>query len=242
MTATTVMPAMVLAAGRGERMRPLTDTVPKPLLEVGGKPLIAWHLERLAAAGFTKIVINTAYRGAQIEERIGDGSAFGLHVRYSREGEPALDTGGGIRHALPLLGPGPFMVVNGDVFTDYPFATLRKHGLQQGDLAHLVMVANPSQHPRGDFSLRDGRLGAEEEPRLTYSGIGLYRAELVAGEHPPRFPLAPLLVQAMQAGKVGGEFHDGQWDDIGTPARLQALNQRLAVGNRGGDSARVADG
>lgn len=221
------MPVMILAAGRGERMRPLTDALPKPLLEVAGRPLMAYHLERLATDGFRDVVVNLAYRGQQIEDWLGDGRRYGLRVCYSREGEAALETGGGIRHALPLLGPGPFMVINGDVFTDYPFAALRDRGLQAEALAHLVMVPNPPQHPRGDFALQGGRLLAEGEQKLTFSGIGLYRAALLAGEHPPKFPLAPLLVEAMSRGQVTGECFDGRWDDIGTPQRLHALSVQL---------------
>ncbi len=223
----TSMPVMIMAAGRGERMRPLTDALPKPLLDVAGKPLLAYHLERLAAAGFSQIIVNLAYKGELIEQWLGDGAAFGLRVRYSREGLQALETGGGIRHALPLLGPGPFMVINGDVFTDYPFAELQERGIETGDLAHLVMVPNPPQHPAGDFVLNNGRLAADKVDRVTYSGIGLYRAELLAGQSAKRFPLAPLLVTAMQAHRVSGELYAGLWDDIGTPQRLQALNARL---------------
>ena len=221
------MPVMIMAAGRGERMRPLTDDLPKPLLKVAGRPLLAYHLERLSAAGFENIIVNLAYRGAQIEEWLGDGSGFGLRVRYSREGADALETGGGIRHALPLLGPGPFMVVNGDVFTDYPFATLQALELAPKDLAHLVMVTNPPQHPDGDFVLDEGRLAMTGAAKFTYSGIAVFRAALVAGQRPARFPLAPLLKDAMQAGSVSGELYAGIWDDIGTPQRLQELNQRL---------------
>ncbi len=224
---TGAMPVMIMAAGRGERMRPLTDSRPKPLLEVAGKPLLAYHLERLADAGFSRVVVNLAYLGDQIETWLGDGSRFGMRVRYSREPEGALETGGGMRHALPLLGPGPFMVVNGDVWTDYPFVQLREFTLADKDLAHLVMVPNPPQHPEGDFVLNNGRLSQGDCERLTYSGIGVYRAELVAGERPDRFPLAPLLIQAMNQGRVSGECYRGGWDDIGTPARLEALAQRL---------------
>lgn len=233
---TASMPVMIMAAGRGERMRPLTDSLPKPLLDVAGKPLLAYHLERLASEGFRQVVINLSYRGRQIEEWLGDGRAFNLRVRYSREPEGALETGGGIRHALPLLGPGPFMVVNGDVFTDYPFASLAARRLQEKDLAHLVMVPNPPQHPTGDFVLGDERLSADGGSRLTYSGIGLFRAQLLTGDRPARFPLAPLLVEAMNSGRVSGECYAGVWDDVGTPQRLEALTQRLTVG-QGKDAA-----
>lgn len=221
------MKVMILAAGRGERMRPLTDETPKPLLQAGGRSLIEYHLQALAAAGLTDVVINLAHLGAQIESHLGDGTAHGLRIRYSREGDKGLETGGGIQHALPLLGPGPFMVINADVYTDYPYAQLAARGLSQADLAHLVMVPNPPQHPAGDFRLDDGRLSADGEPCLTFSGIGLYRAELVATEQGPAFPLAPLLREAMRAGRVSGEAHAGIWRDIGTPERLCALDAEL---------------
>lgn len=218
---------LILAAGRGERMRPLTDTMPKPLLAVAGKPLMAYHLERLAEAGFHDVVVNLAYRGRQIEDWLGKGEAFGLQVTYSHEGEEALETGGGIRHALPHFAPGPFLVINGDVFTDYPFSRLKSFELNDDALAHLVMVPNPPQHPDGDFELADGRLSLGDGDRLTFSGIGLYRPELLEGNHPRRFPLAPLLKSAMAERRVTGERYDGTWDDIGTPERLQALSDRL---------------
>jgi len=220
------MRAMILAAGRGNRMRPLTDLVPKPLLTVGGKPLIQYHIERLAAAGVREIVINHAHLGEQIEATLGDGSGLGLALRYSAEGEGrALETGGGIFKALPLLGPGPFLVVNADIWTDCPFAGL---SLRAGDLAHLVLVANPPQHPVGDFALDADRVRPDGEPRYTFSGVGLYRPELFAGCRPGAFPLAPLLRRAMDLDQVGGQFHAGEWFDIGTPQRLDALNRQLA--------------
>lgn len=221
------MRVLILAAGRGNRMRPLTDSRPKPLLQAGGKTLIEHHLLRLQSAGFDDIVINLAHLGAQIEQALGDGSRYGLRIRYSREGETGLETGGGIRHALPLLGPGPFMVVNGDVYSDYPFDRLRPQTLAAADLAHLVMVPNPPQHSDGDFVLRDGRVHDTAGERLTFSGIGLYRAELVVGGDEPAFPLAPLLRQAMRDGRVSGERYDGAWRDIGTPERLAALDAEL---------------
>ncbi|MDX1496282.1 MAG: nucleotidyltransferase family protein [Salinisphaeraceae bacterium] len=221
------MKVMILAAGRGKRMRPLTDKTPKPLLKVGGKALIEHHLERLKAAGFDDIVINLAHLGGQIEQALGNGQQYGLRIRYSREGEQGLETGGGIRHALPLLGPGPFMVVNGDVYTDFPFGQLSERGLAENDLAHLVMVPNPPQHLHGDFRLVSGRVMAEGEPRLTFSGIGLYRAELVAGIEEKAFALAPLLRDAMQVDRVSGELYNGDWRDIGTPERLAALDAEL---------------
>ena len=224
------MRAMILAAGRGERMRPLTDTCPKPLLEAGGKPLIVWHLERLRAAGFTEVAINLAHLGTMIEAALGDGSRFGLHIRYSREAE-ALETAGGIRQALPLLGDTPFLVVNGDVFCDADLAALRGAGTKlsaDGDLAHLLMVPNPEHHPAGDFHLADGRLRRDGPPRLTFSGIGIYHPALFA--HIPagsRAALGPLLREAMDAGRISGALHAGYWLDVGTPARLAELDRHL---------------
>ena len=216
--------AMILAAGRGERMRPLTDHTPKPLLMAGGKPLIVHHLERLSAAGYGRIVINHAHLGDRIEATLGDGSRWGLSIAYSAEGA-ALETGGGIFRALPLLGREPFLVINGDVWTDVDFAHL---DLPQGDLAHLVLVDNPPHHPAGDFVLRDGRVLADEGPRLTFSGIGVYHPALFAGCAGGAFPLAPLLRSAMAHDWVSGEHHRGRWLDIGTPARLQALDRILS--------------
>jgi MurNAc alpha-1-phosphate uridylyltransferase len=216
---------MILAAGRGERMRPLTDHTPKPLLEAGGKPLIVWHLERLAAAGFRQVVINHAHLGRQLEQALGDGARWGLDIRYSPEGEGrALETGGGIFRALPLLGEGPFLVVNGDIWTDVDFAGL---ALADDDLAHLVLVANPRHHPEGDFCLRAGRVSLAHGSRLTFSGVGVYRPALFAGCEPGAFPLAPLLRSAMEGGRVGGARHDGRWVDVGTPQRLAELDETL---------------
>ena len=214
---------MVLAAGRGERMRPLTDHTPKPLLEAGGQPLIAYHLTALARAGVREVVINHAHLGAQIEAALGDGAAYGLQIRYSPE-EAALETGGGIFRALPLLGPGPFIVVTGDVWTDLNLRHLR---LADDDLAHLVLVANPSHHPAGDFALAGDRVVPEVPVRLTFSGIGVYRAALFEGCAPGRFPLAPLLRPAIAAGRVSGELHSGRWTDVGTPERLAELDRAL---------------
>ncbi len=218
--------AMILAAGRGERLRPLTDTTPKPLLPVGGKPLIAWHLEKLAEAGFRRVVINHAHLGSQIEQAIGDGSRWGLEIRYSAEGEGrALETGGGICKALPLLEDERFLVVNGDVFTGLDYGRLQ---MPEGMLVHLVMVDNPPHNPRGDFRLdASGRLRAEGGPRLTFSGIGLYRAALFQGCRPRPFPLAPLLRREMAAGKVSGEHFRGFWLDVGTPERYRKLQEKL---------------
>jgi MurNAc alpha-1-phosphate uridylyltransferase len=220
------MKAMLLAAGRGERMRPLTDQCPKPLLPVAGKPLIAWHLERLAAAGFTEVVINLSWLGEQIAATLGDGARYGVSIAYSREPWPALETGGGIHNALPLLGTEPFLLVNGDVFTDVDFAALR---LASADLAQLVLVANPAHNTRGDFWLDAGRVVEQGGERLTYSGIALLRPELFAGAEPGRFPLLPWLVKAREAGRLGAQKHPGRWLDIGTPERLAELDAALTA-------------
>jgi MurNAc alpha-1-phosphate uridylyltransferase len=221
------MKAMILAAGRGERMRPLTDHTPKPLLPAGGKPLIVWHIERLAAAGFSELAINHAHLGRQIEAALGDGARWGVSIAYSDEGV-ALETAGGIANALALLGAEPFMVVNGDVYCDYDFARLKALNLGD-DLAHLVLVPNPEHHGKGDFSLEHGRVTDGGEHRFTFSGIGLYRPELFA-DIPPGTPakLAPLLRAAMAQGKVGGELFTGRWLDIGTPERLAELDAELS--------------
>ncbi|WP_295476191.1 N-acetylmuramate alpha-1-phosphate uridylyltransferase MurU [uncultured Pseudomonas sp.] len=220
------MKAMILAAGKGERMRPLTLTTPKPLVRVAGVPLIEYHLRALRVAGFTDVVINHAWLGQQIEDYLGDGQRLGLSIRYSPEGEP-LETGGGIHRALPLLGSEPFVVINGDVWTDYDFARLRG---QQSGLAHLVMIDNPAHHPEGDFCLLDGQL-RDDGPvgsRLTFSGISVLDPALFAGCQPGAFKLAPLLRQAMQAGQVSGEHFRGQWVDVGTHERLAEVEQLLA--------------
>jgi MurNAc alpha-1-phosphate uridylyltransferase len=220
------MKAMILAAGRGERMRPLTDHTPKPLLEVGGRPLIVWHLERLAAAGFREIVINHAHLGAQIETRLGNGSVWGLSIAYSAEGT-ALETAGGIVRALPLLGSAPFAVINGDIYTDFDFARL-PHALAPQRQAHLVLVDNPPQHAQGDFHLRGDSLTADDGPRLTFAGIAVYRPQAFAGVAPDRpARLAPLLQAMIAEGTVSAEHHRGIWHDIGTPERLHALDEQL---------------
>lgn len=218
------MKAMLLAAGRGERMRPLTDLTPKPLLQIAGRPLIAWHLARLAAAGIADVVINLSWLGEQIAAALGDGSRHGLRIHYSREPWPALETGGGIRQALPLLGDEPFVLVNGDVYTDVDFSALN---LSPGDLAQLVLVPNPVHHPRGDFHLAAGRITEQEGERLTYSGIALMHPDLLAHAEPGRFPLLPWLLKAREAGRLGGMRHDGLWIDVGTPERLADLDDRL---------------
>jgi len=212
--------ALIFAAGRGERMRPLTDTTPKPLLEIRGKRLIEYHLEKLARAGIREVVVNTSHLAEQFPAALGDGSRWKLRIHFSYEGPEPLETGGGMRHALGLLGEGPFIAVNGDIFTDFDFSTLPPH---PPGLAHLVLVDNPPQHPRGDFVLRDGGVHDEDTPRLTFAGIGVYRPELVAACAPGRFPLAPLLREAMRQARISGEHHRGGWADIGTPQRLAML-------------------
>ena len=222
--------AILLAAGRGERLRPLTDACPKPLLEVGGRPLIAYALERVRAAGIERVVVNTSWLASALHEALGDGADFGVEIEWSDEGEFALETGGGIRRALPLLSD-PFLVVNADVWCDADLGALElgEGAAGQRDVATLLMVENPPQHPHGDFVLDGGRLRAARaaEPRLTYSGLGIYRHALFAGLEDGRFPLAPLLVAAMRADRVGGVLHSGRWSDAGTADRLAALDRSL---------------
>lgn len=221
------MKAMLLAAGRGERMRPLTDEMPKPLLPVGGRPLIDYHLLALARAGFREGVVNLSWQAARLRAHLGDGSRFGLALHLSEEGPVPLETGGGIHHALDWLGSGPFVVVNGDIWTDFPLQTL---SLPDGMLAHLVLVPNPPQHPAGDFWLGpDGHIGDSGE-RGTYSGIAVFAPALFAGCSPGRFPLKPLLDRAREAGRLSGEFWRGRWFDVGTPERLAALDEALRSG------------
>jgi len=217
------MKAMILAAGRGERMRPLTDTLPKPLLKAGGKALIEYTVEALARAGFRELVINHAHLGSQIETFLGDGAKYGVTIEWSPEPQGALDTGGGIRQALPWLGE-QFLVVNGDIWTDYPFERLRSVKI---DLAHLILVNNPPQHPEGDFWLNNARVEPEGTPRLTFSGIGVYHRDLFQACPVGKFPLAPLLRAAMARGAVSGEHFTGRWQDIGTPERLATLDREL---------------
>jgi MurNAc alpha-1-phosphate uridylyltransferase len=214
------MKAMILAAGRGERMRPLTDAVPKPLLPVRGRPLIEHHVVALARAGVTDLVINLGWLGAQVREHLGDGSRLGVRITWSDEGFPPLETGGGIHRALPLLGTGPFWLVNSDVFCDYRFGS---HVLPAGVLAHLVLVPNPPHHPAGDFGLEGSFVTPGDAGRLTYSGIALMHPALFAGCEPGRFPLAPVLCAAIARRAVTGEVYTGEWSDVGTPERLAAL-------------------
>jgi MurNAc alpha-1-phosphate uridylyltransferase len=221
------MKAMILAAGRGERMRPLTDRTPKPLLEVGGKPLVQHHIEALRDAGFRDLVINHAHLGEQIVGRLGDGAQFDVNIEYSAEPAGALETGGGIKQALALLGNQPFVVINADIWTDYPFERLCR---EPEGLAHLVLVDNPPHHSQGDFRLIDGRVSQDGEPKLTFSGIGLYRPQLFSSAPDGAFPLGPLLREAMREKQVSGEYYQGQWMDIGTPQRLSDLNRTLRAG------------
>jgi len=218
------MKAMILAAGRGERLRPYTDLTPKPLLSVGGKRLIEYHLLSLARQGFSEVVINHAYRGKQIEQTLGDGRRYGVTIQYSPEGEQGLETGGGIMNALPLLGPAPFVVINGDVWTDFNFGTLphEPHGM-----AHLVMVDTPAFKSAGDFVLNRQMVHEGRGVRLTFSGIAVYRPALFADCQPGAFPLAPLLREKMALDLVSGEYYSGHWVDVGTPDRLESLQHWL---------------
>ncbi|MHA6495500.1 N-acetylmuramate alpha-1-phosphate uridylyltransferase MurU [Pseudomonas borbori] len=220
------MKAMILAAGKGERMRPLTLHTPKPLVRAAGVPLIEYHVRALAAAGFRELVINHAWLGQQIEDYLGDGERYDVSIRYSAEGEP-LETGGGIYRALPLLGEEPFLVVNGDIFTDYPFADLHR---PLTGMAHLVLVDNPAHHVTGDFYLHDGRVqdACADQASLTYSGIALLSPQLFLGAKPEAFKLAPLLRRAMAEQQVTGEHFPGRWVDVGTHERLADVERLLA--------------
>jgi MurNAc alpha-1-phosphate uridylyltransferase len=231
------MKALIFAAGLGERMRPLTDHTPKPLLVAGGKPLVVWHLEKLAAIGVSEVVINTSWLAEQFPAFLGDGSQWGMRLHYSYEGATPLETGGGMHHALPLLGDAPFIAVNGDIWTDYDFVQLPREPVGN---AHLVLVDNPAHNPNGDFGLgASGAVHSEGDTRLTFAGIGIYRAELLSNwrdiigersgvdETPPRFKLAPLLRASMGKGRVSGEHHSGRWTDVGTPGRLAELDDQL---------------
>jgi len=218
--------ALIFAAGRGERMRPLTDTMPKPLLAVGGKCLIEYHLEALAGAGVREVVINTSHLAEQFHAVLGDGARWGLRIQYSYEGPQPLETGGGMLRALPLLSTDkPFIAVNADIFCNVDFSTLPH---EPSGLAHLLMVDNPPQHPQGDFVLRDGLLRDEPAPRLTFAGIGVYRRELVATHAPGIFSIVPPLRAAMADARVSGEHFRGMWADVGTPQRLADLEAQLS--------------
>ena len=217
------MKAMILAAGRGERMRPLTDHIPKPLLEVAGKPLIIWHLEKLAKANFEEVIINHAHLGGMIEAHVGDGSRWNLKVPYSREGSP-LETAGGIKKALPLIGDQPFLVVNADIYTDFNFATIKNRNLNDYK-GHLVMVRNPKQHPDGDFFLQNNQIEREGKERLTFSGIAVYQPKICEDINlEPVAKLAPILKKLIDAECISGEAYQGLWFDIGTPERLNEVN------------------
>jgi MurNAc alpha-1-phosphate uridylyltransferase len=226
------MKAMILAAGRGERMRPLSDTTPKPLLEAGGKPLIFWQLERLVAAGFTDVVVNVAHRGEAIAAALGDGSRFGATLRYSLEPEP-LEVGGGIATALPLLGDGMALVVSGDVYSEYDYASLRARATAMGATSapphlHMVMVPNPGYHPGGDFSLAEGRLALDGGSRVTFGNVALYRTalfrELPRGE---KLKILPLFLDWIGRGWASGELYTGIWANVGTPDELTRLDGHL---------------
>ena len=216
------MRAMILAAGRGERLRPLTDEIPKPLVDIGGKPLIEYHLEGLAAAGFREVVINQGHLGDLLPAALGDGRRWGIRIHWSDEQPEALETGGGIHKALPLLGGSPFLVINGDVWTDYPCARLRA---VKCDWAHLVLVPNPPPNPAGDFALLGARISQQGEPRHTFSGIAVYHPRLFAGCSPGKFSVVPLLHAAIRDHMVTGEVYGGEWNDIGTAERLEALRR-----------------
>jgi MurNAc alpha-1-phosphate uridylyltransferase len=235
------MDALIFAAGKGERMRPLTETTPKPLLACGGKRLIEWHLDKLAGIGVRRVVINTSWLADCFEPALGSGERWGLDLVYSYEGLEPLETGGGMAKAIEQMGAAPFLAVNGDVFCDVDFTRLPH---SPAGLAHLVMVDNPEHNPTGDFALQaDGFLASEGESRLTFSGIGMYRPELLRdcrsewqqpGVVHPRFKLAPILRAAMRAGKISGEHHRGQWTDVGTPERLAELDQVLRADTQRG--------
>jgi MurNAc alpha-1-phosphate uridylyltransferase len=216
------MIAMILAAGRGERLRPLTETVPKALAEVRGRSLLERHLANLADAGIETVVINLGWLGEHIAARIGSGRDYGLDVVYSPEGDNILETGGGIHRALPLLGSEPFLVVNADIYTDVP---LPPAVLDGDDMGHLVLVPKPAQKERGDFGLRNGRIQDSDDPAFTFSGVAVYRPEFFADCEPGRFPLAPMLKAAAREGRLAGSLHEGLWEDVGTPDRLAELNR-----------------
>jgi len=218
------MKAMILAAGRGDRLRPLTDTIPKPLIRVAGKSLIEYHLQNLAAAGFREIVINTAWLAEMIHQQLGDGSNYAVNIQYSDEGT-ALETAGGIINALPLLGNEPFLVVNGDICCDFDFSTLPE--LEPQTQAHLVLVNNPEHNPAGDFALQDNLVINKGDPMYTFSGIGIYTAAFFAEQKTGALPLAPVIRNKCEAGLVSGQYYNGLWTDVGSIERLQALETQL---------------
>ncbi len=220
----TLTHALIFAAGKGDRMRPLTDHTPKPLLKVADKPLIVWHLEKLRAIGVRNVVINTSHLSEQFPATLGDGSRWELVIHYRYEGTEPLETGGGMLNALPLLGHAPFLVVNGDIWCDLDFSTLPQ---EPDALAHLIVTNNPSHNPDGDFVLRDGRLFDEPAPRSTFAGIGVYRPELLAALEPGKYSIVPTLRKAMRAGQVSGALFQGAWWDVGTPQRLAQLDAYL---------------
>lgn len=221
---------MILAAGLGERMRPLTDTLPKPMLSAGGKPLLQYHLEALARAGITQVIINLAYLGDKIRAFVGDGSRFGLQVDYSEEPEP-LETAGALRHALPLLGTAPFILLNGDVWSDFPIAALKQHALAEGQLAHLVLVPNPDFHPAGDFSPNASGIleNNQQLEKFTFAGISLLDPRLISNypQQRQKFPLGEVLRHYLAQGAISAQVYRGHWSDVGTPARLQQLDETL---------------
>ncbi len=222
------MKAMILAAGRGERMRPLTDETPKPLLKISGKRLIEYHLENLARAGIEEVVINHAWLGEQFPLVLGSGEQFGLHIHYSNEGEKALETAGGIIRALPFLGSEPFLLVNGDIWTDYELSGLTEPSFQLKYLMHLILVTNRSHHPRGDFDL-DEHTFLLDKPAYTYSGIGVYSPKIFTRLKVGVQPLAPVIRETIRQRQVTGELYTGAWEDVGTPERLADLDARLAM-------------
>ncbi len=220
------MKAIILAAGRGERLRPLTDVTPKPLLKVGGKYLIEYHLLSLYRAGFRDVVINIAWLGQQIIDALGNGEKYNLNLVYSNERNQALETGGGIYNALPLLGNAPFLVVNADVWTDYPFEKLYEFPLQ--DKAHLVLVDNPPHHEKGDFAIVDNRLVDASENLFTYSGLGVYSVDFFENNQAGKFSLAPIIRDYISVYKISGELYKGCWVDVGTEQRLNKLDKELS--------------
>ena len=220
MNAGKITTAMILAAGRGERMRPLTDTLPKPMLKVKGKPLLQYHLESLQKAGVKKVIINHAWLGQEIVDYFAEGQSFGMDILYSAETQ-ALETAGGIQQALPLLGEGPFILVNGDIFTDYDFSQLTP---PVDCLAHLVLTENPAHHPQGDFAILQGMADSHRSPRCTYTGIGVYCREFFAQLKSGKFPLGPLIREWIEKKQVSAEYYSGHWCDVGTPQRLESLN------------------